>query len=273
MNKQPYYTLSDLLYLMARLRDPESGCPWDMAQSYKTIAPSTVEEAYEVVDAIESEDYEQLREELGDFLFQVIFYSELAREEGRFDFSDIVGGLTAKLVRRHPHVFPDGDLHKTFTGERTAEDEHKIKAQWEAIKQEERNQKGLQGVLDDVPLALPAITRAAKLQKRASGVGFDWPDIDPVFDKIAEELDEVRAAWRSGDKQATSEEIGDLLFSVVNLARHMKVDSESALRHCNHKFESRFGFIERTLKQRDLTFDDVPLQELDALWNKAKQTL
>jgi len=272
MKRQPDYSLSDLLYLMTRLREPETGCPWDMAQSYKTIAPSTIEEAYEVVDAIESEDYGQLREELGDFLFQVIFYSELAREEGRFEFSDIVDGLTGKLIRRHPHVFPDGDLNKTFSGERSADDEQKIKAQWEAIKREERNQKGLQGVLDDVPVTLPAIARAAKLQKRASGVGFDWSDIAPVFDKVTEELEEVRSAWLSGDEQAASEEIGDLLFSVVNLARHMKVDSESALRHCNRKFETRFGFIEQTLKKQGLAFDEVSLQDLDELWNKAKTT-
>lgn len=272
MNDQAVYTLSDLLYLMTRLRDRDSGCPWDMAQNYQTIAPSTIEEAYEVVDAIESGDYSQLREELGDFLFQVIFYSELAREEGRFEFSDIVDGLTAKLIRRHPHVFPDGDLRKSFAGERSEEDEQHIKAQWEAIKQEERQQKGLQGVLDDVPVALPAIARAAKLQKRASGVGFDWPEVTPVFAKVSEELEEVRAAWNSGDKKAAEEEIGDLLFSVVNLARHLKVDPETALRQCNRKFENRFGFIENNLKQQGRSFDNASLQELDDLWELAKTT-
>jgi ATP diphosphatase len=265
------YQLDDLLYLMARLRDPDGGCPWDLAQSYKTIAPSTIEEAYEVVDAIETEDFKQLREELGDFLFQVIFYSQLADEEGRFDFHDIVHGITDKLIRRHPHVFPGGQLKERFQGERTEADELAIKAQWEELKQQEREEKGFSGVLADVPAAMPALSRAAKLQKRASRVGFDWPEVGPVFDKVSEELDELKEALQRNDQMAVQEELGDLLFSVVNLSRHVKADPETSLRGANAKFEARFGYIESALTQAGVSFEDATLEQLDQLWEQAKK--
>ncbi|GAA5316173.1 MAG: nucleoside triphosphate pyrophosphohydrolase [Candidatus Pelagadaptatus aseana] len=267
------YDLDDLLYLMARLRDPDGGCPWDLVQTYKTIAASTIEEAYEVVDAIETEDFKQLREELGDFLFQVIFYSQLAREEGRFDFHDIIHSVTDKLIRRHPHVFPNGELQARFEGERTESDELAIKAQWEVLKQQEREDKGFSGVLADVPIAMPALPRAAKLQKRAARVGFDWPDIEPVFAKISEELDEVKEALQQGDQAAVNEELGDLLFSVVNLARHLKSDPETSLRQANAKFERRFEYIEACLRRDNLAFEQVSLERLDQLWDQTKQAV
>ncbi|MCA0892277.1 nucleoside triphosphate pyrophosphohydrolase [Microbulbifer agarilyticus] len=262
------YSVEDLQYLMAQLRNPDGGCPWDLKQSFATIVPSTIEEAYEVAEAIEQEDFEHLHEELGDLLFQVIFYAQLGREEGYFDFARVVDTLVRKLVRRHPHVFPSGELY----GENaTAEiDEQQVKANWEAIKAAERQEKGEGGTLDGVATGLPALTRAAKLQKRASQVGFDWPEIDGVLGKVEEELRELREAIASGDREHTSEELGDLLFSCVNVARHLKQDPESALRKSNRKFEKRFGAVEAALRARDLQPTDVSLEELDRLWDAAK---
>ncbi|MBY6211051.1 nucleoside triphosphate pyrophosphohydrolase [Microbulbifer agarilyticus] len=262
------YSVEDLQYLMAQLRNPDGGCPWDLKQSFATIVPSTIEEAYEVAEAIEQEDFEHLHEELGDLLFQVIFYAQLGREEGHFDFARVVDTLVRKLVRRHPHVFPSGELY----GENaTAEiDEQQVKANWEAIKAAERQEKGEGGTLDGVATGLPALTRAAKLQKRASQVGFDWPEIDGVLGKVEEELRELREAIASGDREHTSEELGDLLFSCVNVARHLKQDPESALRKSNRKFEQRFGAVEAALRARDLQPTDVSLEELDRLWDAAK---
>ncbi|MGD8177033.1 nucleoside triphosphate pyrophosphohydrolase [Marinimicrobium sp. ARAG 43.8] len=259
------YSIDDLLYLMARLREPGSGCPWDLKQSYRSIAPSTLEEAYEVVDTIERGDYNHLREELGDLLFQVIFYSQLGHEDERFDFAGIVDGLVQKLIRRHPHVFPEGTLESRIDDQKALPVE--VKQRWETIKQQEREAKGVRGTLDDVPLNLPALTRAAKLQKRAAGVGFDWPAVNGPLDKVREETDELVEAIAEQDHEAITEELGDLLFTVTNVARHLKIDPEAALRSANRKFERRFGAVEAEAA--------APLQELseetlDALWNRAK---
>lgn len=265
---QKQYTVEDLLYLMARLRNPDGGCPWDLKQDFASIVPSTIEEAYEVAEAIEMEDFEHLHEELGDLLFQVIFYAQLGREQGHFDFSRIVDTLVRKLVRRHPHVFPSGELY----GDKGAAviDEAQVKQNWEAIKEAERGAKGESGALEGVALGLPAMTRAAKLQKRASRVGFDWPNIDGVLEKIEEEIAELREAIASGDRQHAREEVGDLLFSCVNAARHLKTDPETALRDCNRKFERRFNAVEAALQADGRRPTDASLEELDRLWDKAK---
>ncbi|WP_144944508.1 nucleoside triphosphate pyrophosphohydrolase [Pseudomonas oryzihabitans] len=266
------YKLDDLLHLMARLRDPRHGCPWDLRQDYASIVPHTLEEAYEVADAIARRDFPQLRDELGDLLFQVVYYSQLGREDGHFDFAQVVDGITRKLVRRHPHVFPDGDLHGPLDLPRL--DEATIKRRWEEIKAEERAEKAAApeqlSLLDDVPAALPALSRAAKLQKRAANVGFDWADATPVVAKIQEELDEVREAMANGQAAQVAEEVGDLLFVMVNLARHLQVDAEDALRQANAKFERRFRFIEEALKAQDRSPQEASLEEMDALWDAAK---
>lgn len=267
------YRLDDLLHLMARLRDPQNGCPWDLAQDYASIVPHTLEEAYEVADAIERGDFAHLPGELGDLLFQVVYYSQLGREEGRFDFAAVVDGITRKLVRRHPHVFPDGDLYGA--ADLPQLDEAAIKRRWEEIKAEERAEKAAApeqlSLLDDIPQALPALSRAAKLQKRAAQVGFDWPAPLPVLDKLQEELDEVLEAMAEGDQAHIAEEVGDLLFVAVNLARHLKVEPEAALRAANRKFERRFQFIEQALRADSLRMEDCSLEQLDALWGEAKR--
>jgi ATP diphosphatase len=267
------YNLEDLLHLMARLRDPQFGCPWDIKQTYASIVPHTLEEAYEVADAIERGDFDHLQGELGDLLFQVVYYSQLAREEGRFEFEGVVDSITRKLIRRHPHVFPTGDLYAPL--ETPHLDEAQVKQRWEEIKAEERAAKSdvpeQLSLLDDVPGALPALSRAAKLQKRTAQVGFDWPDALPVVDKVREELDEVLEAMADNDAPAIADEVGDLLFAVVNLARHLKVDPESALRAANTKFERRFRFIEQALRQTHRPIENCTLEELDALWGEAKR--
>ncbi|MBX9762231.1 MAG: nucleoside triphosphate pyrophosphohydrolase [Pseudomonadaceae bacterium] len=267
------YQLDDLLHLMARLRDPQHGCPWDLKQDYASIVPHTLEEAYEVADAIERGDFAHLPGELGDLLFQVVYYSQLAREEGRFDFAEVVDGITSKLIRRHPHVFADGDLYGAVDVLKL--DEVAVKQRWEAIKAEERAEKAAApeqlSLLDDVPTALPSLSRAIKLQKRAAQVGFDWPEALPVVDKVREELDEVLEAMSENDADAIAEEIGDLLFVVSNLARHLKVEPESALRAANAKFERRFRFIEQALRDAGRNMEDCALDELDALWGEAKK--
>jgi len=236
------YQLPDLLHLMARLRDPQHGCPWDLQQDYASIVPHTLEEAYEVADAIESGDFEHLPGELGDLLFQVVYYSQLAREEGRFDFATVVDAITRKLVRRHPHVFPDGDLYGSPELPRL--DEAAIKRRWEEIKAEERAEKA----------AAP-----------------EQLSLFAVVDKVREELDEVLEAMSENDPQAIAEELGDLLFVVVNLARHLKVDPENALRAANGKFERRFRFIEQALRDAGRPIENCDLEELDALWGEAKK--
>jgi ATP diphosphatase len=267
------YQLDDLLHLMARLRDPQYGCPWDLKQNYATIVPHTIEEAYEVADAIERGDFDHLPGELGDLLFQVVYYSQLAREEGRFEFAQVVDGITTKLIRRHPHVFPDGDLYGAVDVPKL--DEAAVKQRWEAIKAEERAEHAAApeqlSLLDDVPNALPSLSRAIKLQKRAAQVGFDWPEALPVVDKVREELDEVLEAMSENDPEAIQEEIGDLLFVVSNLARHLRVDPETALRAANGKFERRFRFIEQALREQGRAMQDCALEELDALWGEAKK--
>jgi len=266
------YTLEDLLHLMARLRDPQYGCPWDLKQNYASIVPHTIEEAYEVADTIERGDFEHLQGELGDLLFQVVYYSQLAREEGRFEFDGVVDAITRKLIRRHPHVFPTGELYAPL--DTPSLSEAQVKSRWEEIKAEERAEKSgpeQLSLLDDVPATLPALSRAAKLQKRAATVGFDWPDALPVLDKVREELDEVLQAMADGDAQALEDEVGDLLFAAVNLARHLKQDPENVLRRANRKFERRFRFIEQALRDSGRPIEDCNLDELDALWGEAKR--
>lgn len=267
------YKLDDLLQLMARLRHPEHGCPWDLKQSYASIVPYTLEEAYEVADAIERGDFDHLPGELGDLLFQVVYYSQLATEEGRFGFAEVVDGITSKLIRRHPHVFPDGDLYGAPDAQKL--EEAAVKQRWEELKAEERAAKAETpeqlSLLDDVPQAMPALSRAAKLQKRAAQVGFDWPEALPVLDKVREELDEVLEAMSENDPQAIAEELGDLLFAVANLARHLKVEPEAALRAANGKFERRFRFIEQALREAGRPIENCSLDELDALWGEAKK--
>jgi ATP diphosphatase len=267
------HNLQDLLHLMARLRDPQFGCPWDLQQNYASIVPHTLEEAYEVADTIERGDFDHLQGELGDLLFQVVYYSQLAREEGRFEFDGVVDGITRKLIRRHPHVFPTGDLYAPLETPRLSEEQ--VKQRWEQIKAEERAEKAgapeQLSLLDDVPATLPALSRSAKLQKRAAQVGFDWPDALPVLDKVREELDEVLEAMADNDAEGIADEVGDLLFSVVNLARHLKVDPETALRAANTKFERRFRFIEQALRETHRPIENCGLEELDALWGEAKR--
>lgn len=266
------YTLDDLLNLMARLRDPTHGCPWDLKQDYASIVAHTLEEAYEVADTIERGDFAHLQGELGDLLFQVVYYSQLAREEGRFEFAGVVDAITRKLIRRHPHVFPTGDLYAPVDTPSLSEAE--VKQRWEEIKAAERAEKSVPeqlSLLDDVPTALPALSRSAKLQKRAAQVGFDWPDALPVLDKVREELDEVLQAMADGDPQALEDEVGDLLFAAVNLARHLKLDPENALRGANRKFERRFRFIEQALRDIARPIEDCTLEDLDALWGEAKR--
>lgn len=267
------YSISDLLYLMQRLRDPDSGCPWDLKQDFASIVPHTLEEAYEVADTIERQDWSHLNDELGDLLFQVIFYAQLGMEEERFSFSSIVNNLVSKLIRRHPHVFPEGTLHSARSG--ASIDEAQIKRNWEAIKQQEREAKGEQEaqesrVLDDVPRSLPALSRAAKLQKRAAQVGFDWNNPLSVIDKIEEELQELREAIASGDQQAVADEMGDLIFAQVNLARHLSVNPETALRSTNQKFERRFSYVEDQVRESKRSWQAFSLEELDQFWDQAK---
>jgi MazG family protein len=254
------HPIFQLLEVMARLRDPDGGCPWDVEQTYATIAPYTIEEAYEVADAIERGDLGELKEELGDLLLQVVFHARMAEEEQAFDFAAVAQAITDKLVRRHPHVFADA-------GFRTS-DEQTIA--WEAIKQAERAQKEKHGVLDDVPVGLPALTRAVKLTKRAARVGFDWPSTREVMDKLAEETRELQAEIDAGDAAKAREELGDILFVLANLARKLDVDPEDALRATNAKFARRFAFIEAELAKDGRTPDQSDLAEMDGLWNKAK---
>lgn len=278
------YSIDDLKVLMARLREPESGCPWDTKQTYATIVPHTIEEAYEVADAIDREDYPHLKDELGDLLFQVIFYSQMGREDGHFDFDGVVDHLVRKLIRRHPHVFPEGTLDSRIDPDNRP-DEAWIKESWERIKAEERAEKeqGDSGQraersvsrLDGIARTLPAMARAEKLQRRAARHGFDWPDIAPVFDKLHEEIDELKEAWQAaqeghGDADDVEDELGDLLFVCVNLARFMKVNPEQALKRTNHKFDARFRAIESVLEQEGRNMDEESLEALDAVWQAVK---
>jgi nucleoside triphosphate diphosphatase len=265
--------ITRLIEIMAALRAPGTGCPWDLAQSFSTIAPYTIEEAYEVADAIERRDFDDLREELGDLLLQVVFHARMAEEAGRFGFSDVVEAITEKLVRRHPHVF--GDARGLNVEE--------VNALWDRIKAQEKAERAARRVIDPkdarerrkgalagVPVALPALMRALKLQEKAGKVGFDWNDPLAVLAKIREEADEIAAALGSGELRAAQEEVGDLLFAVANLARHLGADPEAALRTANEKFERRFGYIEQALAAAGKTPEQSTLAEMDELWNEAK---
>ncbi len=252
---------------MARLRHPEKGCDWDLRQDFKSLSPHTVEEAYEVADAIERNDLDDLRLELGDLLLQVVFHSQMAQEQGLFDFEQVAEGITAKLISRHPHIFGD----TTFKN-----DEERQKA-WNDAKEKERKAKNNsdenESVLSGVAINLPALVQCEKIQEKAAHHGFDWPDVEPVFDKVMEELEEVREAWKSGDQAHTEEEMGDLLFVSVNLARHLNINSEVALKKGNKKFAKRFNYIEQQLEAVGRSLRDCELAELDALWDEAKREL
>ena len=264
---EPSREMEALLRIMAILRTPEIGCPWDLEQSFETIAPYTIEEAYEVADAIARRDMADLRDELGDLLLQAVYHAQMAAEADAFDFGDVVEALTAKLIRRHPHVFESEG----------GKDAAAVKVSWEAIKAAERAAKpdrksGKEpSALDGVPLALPALMRAEKLQKRAARVGFDWQTEDGPLEKIAEEVREVKDAVATGDANATGQEIGDLLFSVVNYARHLGVDPETALRRANERFDKRFRAMETDARAKQLALADLGIDELEALWRAAKK--
>ena len=254
-------SIKKLLEVMRRLRDPQEGCPWDLEQDFSTIAPYTIEEAYEVADAIDREDWDELRSELGDFLFQVVFYAQMASEKGYFEFDDVVNGITEKMLRRHPHVF----------GEAEANDAGEVRGRWEDIKEAERSDHEDQSALAGVARALPALKRAQKLGKRASRVGFDWPDRRGVQLKIHEELDELEDAAGTRDPAMIEDELGDLLFAVVNLARHLDTDPEKALMAANNKFEVRFRAMEAAIAEEGLDVRRMSLETLDQRWRKAKK--
>jgi len=266
----PSRDIQALLELMARLRTPGSGCPWDLEQTFATIAPYTIEEAYEVVDAIARDDLHDLCDELGDLLLQVVFHARMAEEQGAFAFGDVVEAIMRKMIRRHPHVFADRNGHVTPSD---------VKGTWDRIKAEEKAERAarrggapapLDSLLSGVKAGQPALARALGLQRKASTVGFDWNDPRAVLAKIREEADEIEAALDRNDKQELADETGDLLFAVVNLARHAGADPDMALRGTNAKFERRFAFIERALAAQDRSLQDATLDEMDGLWNEAK---
>jgi ATP diphosphatase len=267
----PSRDISRLIEIMAQLRTPVTGCPWDLEQNFATIAPYTIEEAYEVADAIARGDFEDLRDELGDLLLQVVYHARMAEEQKAFAFGDVVEAITRKMIRRHPHVFADKDGNIAAAG---------VKSQWERIKAEEKAERAARrpqqqanehsSLLSSVKAGLPALTRALELQRKASTVGFDWNDPRAVLSKIREEADEIEAALDRKDANELAEETGDLLFAVVNLARHAKADPEMALRRTNAKFERRFAYIERTLAAEGRSLEEATLDEMDELWNEAK---
>lgn len=258
--------IDELLDIMKKLRDPDTGCPWDLAQSVSSIAHFTLEEAYELVEAIENGDKDEFCDELGDLLYHIVFYSQMASEKGDFDFDDVCKRAAAKLVRRHPHVFAQDRNNATGSI-----------ADWEAIKKRERELKNAASgekaaLLDDISDAIPALIRAEKLQKRAASVGFDWPDIDPVKQKLLEEVEELQQQLsRPDNRENISEELGDLLFSCVNLARHLAINPESALRAANRKFTRRFSYIEKKLNAAGISLSESSLEEMDGLWEEAKR--
>jgi len=264
--------IDPLLNIMSRLRDPEGGCPWDNKQTFDSIVAHTIEEAYEVADAIEQKDFEGLKGELGDLLFQVVFYAQLGKEQGRFEFQDIIDTLNEKLIRRHPHVFADQQFL----------DEKAVNENWESEKEKERALKAKQAdkadsVLDNIPQALPALNRAYKIQKRCANIGFDWKTLDPVVDKIHEELEEVLVEVRRDDlsdveQQARIEdELGDLLFANVNLVRHLSANPEKVMRQANSKFEKRFRLVELEVLKQGKKMNDCSLDELEMLWQEVKK--
>lgn len=257
----------NLLDIMARLRHPEQGCAWDVKQDFASLIPYLIEEAYEVVDAIERNDLDDLRSELGDLLLQVVFHSQIAEEQGLFNFEQVSAGICDKLIRRHPHVFSDAVFN-------TDEERHQAWEQAKATERQEKNKTSRQdSVLSGVARNLPALIECEKIQDRAANHGFDWPDVPPVFDKVLEELDEVKEAWQSGSQAHIQEEIGDLLLVTVNLARHLNVNAEVALKESTKKFSRRFQYIEQQVEASGLNLKDCGLVELDALWDQAKLVL
>ena len=272
--------IDELLYLIERLRDPETGCPWDVKQTYKSIAPYTVEEAYEVVDAIEKNDHVHLREEVGDLLLQVVLYAQIGKEEGHFNFDDIVDTLNQKLLRRHPHVFPDGSAESRIEPGTTPSEEQ-VAENWNKVKADEKAEKKaleipveentVTHVLDEVPTAMPPMLRALKLQKKAAQVGFDWGDIKPVLAKVNEEVAELNEAIEEDHSlDAVIGEVGDVLFCCINLCRHLKIDAELALRNTNNKFVRRLNRVEDILLSDNEKLGDVDLQRLDECWDQVK---
>lgn len=270
---EPSKDISKLLEIMERLRDPATGCPWDVEQNFASIAPYTIEEAYEVADAIERNDMADLTDELGDLLLQVIFHARMAEEAGLFAFGDVVHAITKKMIRRHPHVF----------GDENARVKKLAKGMWEKIKNEEKAEKAAQRIktgasppsslLDDIPRGQPALMRALKLQKRAATVGFDWGEALPILDKIEEEIGELRLAIDGTKKDEISDEFGDLLFALVNLGRHLDLEAENALEGTNLKFKTRFAYIEQQLSARGSSLEDASLEEMEVLWQQAKTAL
>ena len=261
------FGIADLLRIMERLRDPSDGCPWDTKQTFTSVIPHTLEECYELVDAIQQGDLPHVAEELGDVLFQVIFYSELGKELGAFDFHAVVDGIARKLLRRHPHVFAGGAVEGRVLGSVTTDE---VKANWEAIKRKEKGHSKTVGVLADVPKALPALSRAQKLQKKAATVGFDWGELSGVLAKLQEEMDEFQQAVTENDDESMAEELGDLIFSAVNVARHLGYDAEGVLRQANEKFETRFGDMETSALEEGSALSDESISQMEARWQSAK---
>ena len=257
--------LQKIIAIMAKLRDPKNGCPWDVEQDFASIAPYTIEEAYEVVDAVESGDRDALRNELGDLLLQVVFFARIAEEEGSFTLADIAKSISNKMIKRHPHVF----------GNAVKPNIRQQKQQWEEIKKAERSANGQNGVLGDIPKGMAPMQRAVKLQKRAASVGFDWPEISQLIDKMLEEAEELAAELDATqrDNQRVTDEVGDLMFVAVNLARKAGVDPEMALITCNKKFEKRFNYIEDSVKEQKRSIDDCTLEEMEQLWQAAKTSI
>ncbi|WP_371372981.1 nucleoside triphosphate pyrophosphohydrolase [Thalassotalea aquiviva] len=257
-------SIEKLIWIMSKLRDPEQGCPWDLKQDFQSIVPHTLEEAFEVAEAIEQKDFQELEKELGDLLFQVVFYARLGDEQRLFDFSSVVAGICEKLIRRHPHVFADSEF-KT---------DAEIKANWENEKAKERFEKNQQrSILADIPKSLPALSQAAKIQKRCAHVGFDWDNVEDVLAKVQEEVDEVESELQQSpqNQHALAEEVGDLLFAVVNLARHLKQDPEQLLRQANRKFSHRFHYIENYHFEHNVSIANSSLEFLEQLWQQAKK--
>ena len=264
------YDIDDLLRVMQRLRDPVNGCPWDLEQDFHSIVPSTLEECYELAQAIEDGEFDHVAEELGDVLFQVVFYAQMGRERGLFSFEQVVDTLVDKLLRRHPHVFADGGIEDVPIGSTSIEE---VGQSWELIKQAEREVKDRGGVLDDVPHALPALPRAQKLQKRAARVGFDWAEAEDVLCALEAEVGELREAMRKRSRDNVAEEMGDILFSCVNLARHMGLDAESTLRRSSAKFERRFRLMEGYAQEHGQHLSQLSPAQLEVLWCRAKEAL